>query len=295
MIDLHTHTEYSDGSYTVREVLKEATKNGVTILSITDHDKVDAHLELKNKDMSDIYNGRIITGAEFSASFNGIRIELLGYNIDIHEVKKWLDEMYSREKSEDENIKEFKSLYKLSLSKGITLTEDLGYDPKNYPVDEIYYDIKRYQENMEFFTEDEWNNIDVFWRKCSSDPNFIIYWDFSVRVPDAKEVSKIIRDAGGKVFLAHLYKYKVDNYENLLDNLRDEKIIDGVEVYYSTFSDDQIGCLEKYCRENNLFMSAGSDFHGWKKPERRVGKGFGNMDVPETVIKPWVNLTKKQS
>ena len=47
MIDLHTHTKYSDGTWDVKNLLENAQKTGVEILAITDHDTVKAHLELK--------------------------------------------------------------------------------------------------------------------------------------------------------------------------------------------------------------------------------------------------------
>ena len=46
MIDLHTHTKYSDGTWEVKDLLINAEKNNVDLLSITDHDSVKAHLEL---------------------------------------------------------------------------------------------------------------------------------------------------------------------------------------------------------------------------------------------------------
>ena len=54
MIDLHTHTNYSDGTWSVEKLLKEAQQTGVEMLAITDHDTVKAHLELKEKDYSKI-------------------------------------------------------------------------------------------------------------------------------------------------------------------------------------------------------------------------------------------------
>ena len=47
MVDLHTHTTYSDGASSLELLLKEAEENNVTVLSITDHDTVDAYHELK--------------------------------------------------------------------------------------------------------------------------------------------------------------------------------------------------------------------------------------------------------
>lgn len=292
MIDLHTHTLYSDGTCNVKELLKEAENMGVTLLSITDHDKVDAYIEMRNFNMKEYYTGKIIPGAEFSVSYKGKRMELLGYGIDVDKVKPWLDKVYCKEKLYKDNIMEFEEIYELCRSKGLKVTENLEYNVNDYPVDVIYYDIIKYQENKKFFTDEEWDNIDVFWRKCSNNKDFIIYWDFSKRVVSAKEVSDLIRKAGGKVFIAHIFKYQIDDHIELLDTLIRDNIIDGIEVYYSAFTDEQIDFLEKYCKGNKLFMSAGSDFHGMKKKERKIGIGYGNMNVQENVVKDWIGLVK---
>lgn len=49
-----------------------------------------------------------------------------------------------------------------------------------------------------------------------------------------------------------------------MKKLVQEGILDGVEVYYSGFSQEQITTLEKFCKEHNLYMSAGTDCHGEK-------------------------------
>ena len=287
MIDLHTHTKYSDGTYSVKELLEEAEKIGVTLLSITDHDKVDAYIEIKNFDVKKYYTGKIMIGTEFSAAHDGKRMELLGYGFDIDKVKPWLDKNYDKQKLINDNIMEFNEIYEMCKEKGITVTENLKYNPNEYAVDVIYYDIIKYEENKKFFTEDEWNNIDVFWRKCSNNKDFILYWDFTKRTPSAHEVSKVIRDAGGKVFVAHIFKYQIDDHIALLESLRQEGIIDGVETYYSAYTDEQINYLENYCKKHNLLMSSGTDFHGMKKPDRKIGIGYGNMNVQEEVVNSW--------
>ena len=72
MIDLHTHTSYSDGTWDVKTLLRNAQKMKVELLAITDHDTVKAHLELKENDYSKYYTGKIIVGAEFNCVFNNI-------------------------------------------------------------------------------------------------------------------------------------------------------------------------------------------------------------------------------
>ena len=67
MIDLHMHTKYSDGTWSVEETLRKAQKIGLNTISITDHDSVAAHKELAENDAyKSIFTGKIIPGVEFS-------------------------------------------------------------------------------------------------------------------------------------------------------------------------------------------------------------------------------------
>lgn len=289
MIDLHTHTTYSDGTFNVKELLEEAEKTGVTLLSITDHDKVNAHIEIKKNNIDEYYTGKIITGCEFSAFHDGKRIELLGYGFDISKVKPWLDENFNTQKMLDDNIMEFNEIYNICKEKGLKVSENLKYNPTDYPVDIIYYDLKKYEENKKYFTDEEWDDIDIFWRNCSNNLDFILYWDFGKRIPSSKKVSDLIRNAGGKVFVAHIFKYQIEDHIALLNSLVETSVIDGIEVYYSAFTDEQIKFLENYCKKHNLYMSAGTDFHGMKKKDRKIGIGYGNMNVKADVVKDWIS------
>ena len=56
MIDIHSHTTYSDGSCSVEELLKEAQKVGLSLLSITDHNSVQAYFELQNSNIRNSFN-----------------------------------------------------------------------------------------------------------------------------------------------------------------------------------------------------------------------------------------------
>ena len=65
MIDLHTHTNHSDGTDSVEEILKNAERSNIEILSITDHDSVGAYFELEeNPNLRNLYSGKIIVGSE---------------------------------------------------------------------------------------------------------------------------------------------------------------------------------------------------------------------------------------
>lgn len=288
MIDLHTHTTYSDGTWDVQTLLKKAKKNGVELLAITDHDTVKAHLELKKNDYSSYFNGKIISGAEFNCVFNNAKIELLGYNFDVEKMNEWIEKVYNVEKKAPNLMEEFHLLMNACYKNKIKV-DDINYkEDMGWPIDFIFESIKKYPENKKYFTDKEWTDIDHFFRCCTCNTDFPLYIDFSYQTPNAKLVSDEIRNLGGKVFLAHLFTYPLRDYKKYLDSLVENNIIDGIETYYSKFSNEEIKFIETYCRKNNLYMSAGTDCHGDKKPDRQIGIGYGNMNVQIDVVKDWL-------
>lgn len=288
MIDLHTHTSYSDGTWDVKTLLENAKKNNVELLSITDHDSVKAHLELKEKDYSNYYDGKIITGAEFNCVFNNAKIELLGYKFDIEEMSKWIEETYNNERVKYNLIEEFNLLMSACHKNNIKV-DDINYkEDMGWPIDCIYKSIKKYPENKKYFQSKEWEDKSHFFRCCTCNLDFPLYIDFSYQTPNAKIVSDKIRSLGGRVFLAHLFTYQLRDYLKYLDSLVSNNIIDGIEVYYSTFTKEETKFLEDYCKKNNLYISAGTDCHGNKKPDRKIGIGYGNMNIKIDIVKDWI-------
>ncbi len=292
IIDLHTHTTHSDGKFSVSDLLKYAKYKNIDILAITDHDSVGAHIELLNSEVESIFNGKVLVGAELNAVFDGAKIELLAYNFNYVELKKWLDSKYSKEKQHENLKNEFNHLVKLCHTNKIKINSEIVYNPQvEYPVARIYKEIKKYEGNRIMFTEKEWNDSDCFYRSCTCNSKFILYIDFSINTPNAKECSDVIRNAGGKVFVAHLFKYNISNHVAFLDKLMNKNIIDGIEVYYPTFTQEQTQILEEYCIKNNLLMSCGSDYHGESKvtDETVVWSSLDDLKYDPNNILKWIN------
>ena len=287
MVDLHTHTTYSDGDKNLKELLIEAEKNNVTTLSITDHDTVDAYDELNTLNYKGYYTGRIIPGAEFNVIFNNAKIELLGYDFDIEKIKKFCKNTYTKNAEYMDMDKEFKLMMEICHKNGI-IVDDLIYDKSmGWPIDIIHPSIKRHEENRKLFTEKEWNDTSYFFRCCTCNLDFPLFIDLSNQMPNAKIVSDAIREAGGKVFLAHLYLYPLKDHIAYLDKLVSENIIDGIEVYHSKFTSDESKILECYAKDHNLLISGGTDYHGDKKVGRLIGSGYGNINITEDMIS-WI-------
>ena len=289
MIDLHTHTKNSDGTWTTKQLLEKAEQMGLDVLSITDHDTAMAHVEIEESaDLRKLYTGKLIVGAELNCTFEGIKIEILAYDFDLRPVQKWLDEYYSKDREREKLTKEFQTFVRMCNENGIIIEEDLEYSPeKEYPASAIYNSIVKFPENRKFFTEEQWNDKGVFYRTCTVDKSFVLYKDFSDQVPNLETVTNLVHKYNGKVFLAHVYQYKLDNYIEFLDKLVDEKLIDGIEVFHSSFSQKQTDTLLEYCQRKKILMSGGSDCHGERKKDRKLGVGYDNLKIDKKIIDNW--------
>ena len=100
-----------------------------------------------------------------------------------------------------------------------------------------------------------YSDVDVFFNSCVTNKNFLVFVDFSIHYPDAKLIANAVRYAGGKLFVAYVFKYHLDDTIGFLNNLKENKIIDGVEVYHSSFTEEQMKYLDNYCKENNFLIS----------------------------------------
>ena len=156
-----------------------------------------------------------------------------------------------------------------------------------WPVDIVFASVTKYAENRKYFSDEEWTNPNIFFRSSTCNIDFPLYIDFSYLYPNASEVAKQIRDAGGRVFLAHLFFYPLKNHVEFLDMLRETNVIDGVEVYHTLHTKEQSEILKEYCKKYNLLMCGGTDCHGDRNPKKHIGTGLGDMNISEDIIKNW--------
>jgi len=277
-IDLHIHTTISDGIMTPIEIIDEAIKNNVTTISITDHDTTDAYTdELINYAKNN--NIELIKGIEISTKTNKSGLHILGYNLDINNLVL---------KDKLDKIKNSRHIYLYDVAKKL---EELGYKVNVKELDKIdsvskahiYDDIANNIENKELllktfnhipskgeFIETIMNeNCPAYVEKISINP---------------KEAVELIEQAGGIAVLAHPVAYVHE------DNLTDEEILNiiktsnikGIEANYLYVDRndnrfDECEKWNKFAKDNNLFVTIGSDFH--KKDGLRPEVGFVNWKI----------------
>ena len=119
--------------------------------------------------------------------------------------------------------------------------------------------------------------------KSTTTPLFVDCLDL---VPDLDTTISLVKEAGGLVFVPHIFEYR-DNSPKVIEALLSNGRIDGFECYYPTFTDEQNEQVRKIVKDNNLLMSGGSDFHGDMKPDIDVGTGRNNLSIPESVQENW--------
>lgn len=262
MIDLHMHTTHSDGSLTTSELLQSAEKQGLTVISITDHNSVDAYSDLAYTATRNIFSGKIVSGIEINAIFEGSLIELLGYGIDVAKMKRLMENYPPYAFDEFFTEKVVEKLLSLGLKVNVEpmhamkLFRHLSETYKTF-FDKI--DPKFVQNPMQLFREG-------FTKKGS--PLCINFDGFFKSYLD---VINIIRECGGLIFLAHPAEYR-ENSGKVLDELKN--FVDGIECFHPSADKAFTDKLVHFAKENNLLISGGSDFHGQIKPNVELG-GIG--------------------
>jgi len=297
LIDLHTHTNYSDGTATVEQTLMLAEGIGLSFLSVTDHNTVNAYDELLQK--KHLFSGKLVSGVELSTSFRGESIEILGYGINVEKMKPLIAENYlslyekNRRAAALDAIATVKNGATLSPGFIKTMCEhpEAVFDPgrENYRT-YLLAELRRYPENARFFrSREEFESIDRhrFSREYLFNPRSPLFSDQSSLLPSIEKVIHIIKECGGLTFLAHPFVYS-KNIINALDDVVAYGL-DGIECHYGTFNKEQKQFLETYCDERGLLKSGGSDHHGLDmRPNNIMGRSAGES-IPYSLVSPWLD------
>ncbi|GKU32309.1 PHP domain-containing protein [Clostridium folliculivorans] len=286
MIDLHIHTTTSDGSDEPKEILIKAQQLGLKYISITDHDSIGAYKKLKDINIHNYYKGVLIPGCEFSAVHNGKPIEILGYGIDLDVINSTGivsdDKFYERENAY------LKKLMEVCRNLNLKYSKNLSIKGKYFATQIMHADLKKYAENENRVDKTVWESLNSFYRTCVNNPDSPFFLNQMKDYLTVPEAAALIKKAGGKSFLAHLYGYFVEDHADFLDSIVSLNVLDGIECYHSLHSMKRTKSLLKYCGNNNIYSSGGSDYHGTLKPNVKLGESISDVKIPYDILKPWL-------
>lgn len=292
MVDMHMHTTYSDGDKSLEEVLTKCEYKKLEYISITDHNTCKAYDD-ENIRNNKIFSGKIIKGVEMNAEFKGKKIEILGYNIKNTDIiNEWSNQFFSEEILRKQQETSKKILLDICDKKGLIYDENkfkIDIPLTDYITVYIGKELLSHKENSEILGE-LYESLNTFIRKGLMNPDSEYYTgsDGTLK-PMYKDVVNIIHKAGGLAFLAHPFEYRIENTIDFIDQLLAEEKLDGIECFHpSSELDNRINILVNYARENKLFISGGSDFHGDKKPNIDIGVGAGTLNISKKYIEEWI-------
>jgi hypothetical protein len=282
IIDLHIHSNHSDGALSVKEIVREAKLRNIGFMSITDHDSIDCQ-EIA-MDLAGKAGIRYVSGVELNVTFSHpkyhqgkpVSLDFLGYQFDAKN-KALADKLRQMANYREERAAKILSNLNAEFKKeGISKLTKRDFDEIQASVDGTlgrphiadYLVRKGIVRNRQ-------EAFDRYLVKCDV-PKYPLYLE---------EASRLVRNAGGKIVLAHPNDPHGTSLVTLTKSLPEQTgiievsmlgYIDGVECWHSRNDAQTTSHYVKFAKEHGLIMTGGSDCH--QKPIK-----MGTVKIPEYV------------
>ena len=269
MLDLQSHSTFSDGELPPAEVVAAAAQAGVTTLALTDHDAIDGVPEATSAAQD--AGITVVPATEISCVHGRLDdMHMLGYWVDVAAIAP------ACERAQLERVTRAREIIERLNSQGVPVKfEDAiaqAGDASSVGRPHIAKAAGVKPEEMSPFFE-EW--------LVPGAKAFV-----SRRWPSAAEAVETIRGAGGAAVLAHPF-WDLDD-PNEVAAVVDDLDLDGIECFYPAHDRAQTKFLLELCRDRGLTATASSDFHG---PSHKVFNSFCayptyDLGTPELPRKP---------
>ena len=265
-IDMHTHTNYSDGDLSPEKLIRLAIDKRIGTLAITDHDTIEGIKKVDRSEDIIVDSGiEIINGIELSAKTDKGRMHILGYGIDLNNKalnKKMID------------------LRDNSINSVLSIMEQIKRD---YGIRFGYDDIKELVNANHNLGRPDLAKLCVKYGYATTSQDafdkYLIDAHNKTRQTSKglqyQECLELITNSGGIPVLAHPKSLELSEKEFLI--LLKEMIscgLKGIEVYHSSHSKEEMDYYLEIANQYGLLISGGSDFHGKTvKPDIELGTG----------------------
>jgi len=246
--DLHLHSTVSDGTDSPAKLCWLAQENGVKVISLTDHDSVEAYKILETKRLPD--DVKLLPGMEISVEIGHKMVHILGYYINIYNNR--LEELLAKmsaEKTESTRLN-----FERAVSDGIfeyKWERVLEFNKKRPRISGVHVVKAMRYDGYKIPGMGMWE----MFKKCffPVDKEYL-----SVFTVGAYEAIDIIKAAGGVPSLAHPGLLECDG---IVYDLIEHGLC-GLEVYHPTHTEEQVLKYTRLAEEKNLYVTGGTDWHG---------------------------------
>lgn len=271
MIDLHTHTRYSDGSLTPTEVVELAVRKGLTAVAITDHDTIDGLEEALAA--GERLGLEVVPGVELNLEHDQVTMDLLGYFFDScpgDEMQAELAEL--RGYRDERNARILARLAEVGMP---IAPEELAAIAENGAAGRPHIGEAMRQRGYVDSIGDAFRR---YLRRGGP------AWVDRRRLSFAQAV-RLLRESGGLPIIAHPGLIRTDR-SGLARIVRDAARLGvvGLECYYPLHDDETVAACLGLCDRYGLVPTGGSDFHGDMKPNIRLGHADGGRPVADEIL-----------
>ncbi len=269
-VDLHVHSNKSDGSFSPEELVSYAIEKGLSAFALSDHDTTEGiEAAVQAAKGTGI---EVIPAIEFSTEYEGKDIHILGLYIDYSgkEFKKYLKDF-----QDSRDLRNRKMCEKLT-EHGVPVTyeEMREYFPGSVLTRAHY---AKYMWEKGFVK----SMSEAFDRYIGDHAPCFLPRE---KVTPMQAVELILR-AGGVPILAHpvLYHLSDERLDKLVAQLKGVGLA-GIEAIYSTYTSSEERQMRALADKYDLLISGGSDFHGTTKPSLDLGCGYGKLCIPYDIL-----------
>ncbi len=264
--DLHIHSNFSDGSSTVQEIIDIAIKSNIKAVSLCDHNTVEGlPLFIKTAEEKNI---TAVAGVEVSCEYNAKEIHILGLFIpqeNFERLSKFLSEI---------NLQKSKSNKKLTENLNIAGYRISFDDVKNIAGCAI---PNRVHFARELINKGYVKSVEEAFETILSEKRGLYV---PAEKKDAIEVIKYLSSLSVVPILAHPFlNLNAEELESFLSQACKFGLV-GMECIYTKFTDKQTAQAFEIANRFGLLPSGGSDFHGKNKPNTKMGFGNDNILIP---------------
>jgi predicted metal-dependent phosphoesterase TrpH len=288
MIDLHTHSNASDGDLSPALLIQEAVKRGISAIALTDHDTIKG---LESARTAAAEAGiRFIPGIEINIAWgtpsktsrqagNGGEFHLLGLGINCPSPAflQAIDELSRRR--EERNREILDKMHELSIEASWEEVQALS---GGYSIGRPHFASLLVKRKIVK------NMAQAFARYLGAGkPLYVPKEGLAF-----DEAVALIRESGGIPILAHPMSLYISwgRLPELISTLQDQGLM-GLEAWHPTARASACRRLEALAKSRGLYVTEGSDFHGAVRPERRLGCSSLGRKIADSVLEAIPELT----
>jgi predicted metal-dependent phosphoesterase TrpH len=274
MVDLHTHSTASDGSLAPSRLIEEAVNRELSAIALTDHDTIGGLAEAQRE--ADRRGIRFIPGVELEIQQPGAappgEFHLLGLGLT-HPTQVFVDTLAELSRlREERNLKILDRMRELSIDADYEEIQALsgGHSVGRPHFAALLVNRRIVKDREQAFARYLGKGKPLYEPKAGL---------------EFERAVKIIKDSGGIAVLAHPMSLYVawGRLPALVEDLKNRGL-DGIEAWHPTAKVRSCRRLEELGKSLGLFVTAGSDFHGEARPDRKLGFTAGGRKIEDAFL-----------